>query len=110
VTDGKRPAQNGHPVPPVIRLFGDARHSWSGPSGHLHQTFRPDPRDTLCGLSAPLRLGCHWATRAGQSLTQYLEPCESGSGGAPSSEQISVVPMSRPERTPPGKAPIAPKS
>lgn len=27
VTDARRPLQNGHPVAPAVRLFGDARHS-----------------------------------------------------------------------------------
>lgn len=43
VTETWRPAQKGHPVLPVVRLFADARHSWSGPRGHFHQTLRPEP-------------------------------------------------------------------
>jgi hypothetical protein len=31
VTDTRRFAQKGHPVPPDVRLFGDARQRWSGP-------------------------------------------------------------------------------
>ena len=69
-----RPAQHGHPVPPHVRLFGLACHSWSGPRWHFHQTFRPEPCDTSLGSSPLLRVGCHCSRSSGHPFTQLWEP------------------------------------
>ena len=52
-------ADIGHPLPPV-RCWTLADHVC--PSGHCHQTFLPDPAVNWSGVSAPLSVGCHWAT------------------------------------------------
>jgi hypothetical protein len=70
VTEARRPAQNGHPVRPAERLLGEARHSWSAPSGHFHHTRRPEPYETSSGTRVPFFVGCHCATSAGQPLIQ----------------------------------------
>ena len=40
VTETLSPRQNGHPYPIWVRPTNLVSHSWSGPSGHFHQTFR----------------------------------------------------------------------
>ena len=63
VTETFWPAQHGQPWP-LVRLLSEASHSWSGPSGHIHQTFL---RTTTCsGVKPPFLVGCHWAANSGR--------------------------------------------
>jgi len=70
VIDTLRFAQNGHPVPPDVRLFGEARQRWSDPPGHVHQIFRPEPAGTLSGVRMPLKSASHSRPNAGCPETQ----------------------------------------
>ena len=70
VTDTLRFAQKGHPVPPDVRLFGEARQRWSGPRGHVHQILRPDPAGTTSGVRVPLWSASHSRTNPGCPETQ----------------------------------------
>jgi hypothetical protein len=50
-----------------VRLATVARHSWSEPRGHFHQTWRPDPAEQSSGVSLPFFVGCHSAASSGCS-------------------------------------------
>lgn len=63
--DALWPAQDGHPLLPLLRFATDVAHSCSGLFGHLHHTRRPDQAVTFEAVSAPLRVGCHWAASVG---------------------------------------------
>ena len=61
VTDTRCPAQHGHPLFDNVRSLILADHSWSGPSGHIHQTFLLLPATTSAGVRSPFFVGCHSA-------------------------------------------------
>ena len=65
VTETAWPAQAGHPEPDRVRWSTFASHSWSGPSGHFHQTFLPEPATTPVGNRSPFLVGCHCAATSG---------------------------------------------
>jgi hypothetical protein len=101
VTEGRRFAQKGHPVP-WVRLFGWARHRWSGPRGQIHHTRRPEPAVSSPGVSSPFRSWSHSRTSSGNPSSQYLDPppcdddCISGACSA-SAQQSNRCAHSRSE-------------
>ena len=78
-----RRLQYGHPLSLNVRLATVACHSWSGSSGHCHQTFFPDVRATLSGVMPPFLVGCHSVATSGKSeakefVTETLLPSQKG--------------------------------
>src|SRR5262249_16466499 len=59
VTETCFPGEDGQHEPILVRLVIVACHSWSGPFGHFHQTFKCDPTATLSGVVSPFFVGCH---------------------------------------------------
>ena len=67
VQDTRRLAQNGQPR--RVRLSTiDIFHSWSGPFGHCHHTFRSLPGMTSSGRNRPLRVVCQVAATLGSTV------------------------------------------
>jgi hypothetical protein len=83
VTDALNPRQNGHPVPPRVRLSNVDCHSWSGPFGHFHQYILLEPATTWSALRSPFLVGCHSSARSGwrearELVTDALDPRQNG--------------------------------
>ena len=84
VTETFKPLQKGQPpVSLWVMFFGVASHSWSGPFGHVHQTFLFVPAVIFSGERSSFLVGCHCAMTAGKRLasefvTDTLWPLQHG--------------------------------
>ena len=68
VTETFRFMQKGQRV--WCRLAMAVAHSWSGPSGHFHQTRLPEPQPTPAGVRSPFFVGCHSAAISGATTAR----------------------------------------
>src|SRR5215213_6965431 len=65
-------AQYGQPVGLrlLVRSPTTASHSWSSPSGHLHQAFFPEAATTFSATRSPFLVGCHCLASSGYRLAR----------------------------------------
>ena len=75
--------QNGHALPPRVRLSNVDCYSWSGPFGHFHQYILPEPATTWSALRSAFLVGCHSSARSGwrearELVTDAFNPRQNG--------------------------------
>jgi hypothetical protein len=72
VIENLLPAQKGQPVLEDTLSFGEACHSWSGPTGHRHQTFLLLCGKRSSGRSWPFFSLCHCFARSGYTALREV--------------------------------------